>query len=563
MLARYTTRCERLVPVAALVVLLVLMVACRGATLASAATLNPDEAELLAAGRRAALNLSPYVTYTTPTYLFLWPLSLGLLAHAGLPMTLQAAHVLSGLGYVLMAFVGWLLLSRYYGWLLSAVLVLPTALAVFAGPASDFLSLGTELLPISILLAAAVVLLPPERLPSMRRLAVGCAIAGTTLWAKPQLAVLALALCVVGLLMRRLPGEPPDRGGRAPTVVRDLAVAVVAFAAPSVLILLLMAVQGTLPAFVDEPLAVILGYAAQHATTGTGTTPVSAIARLQELGVTLRVSWSAFLWALPGIAVLSGIRRSARPWEHVVGETIWLLPVAAAVVTLLATYPMYLHYGNIVFAGCLLSGIAGTAAARLIRTQEGTLTQPGRPRGISAKVSAAAIGAIVLSIAFVFPGIAEVRSNVADVMQGPWAAGGTTPPRAPEVASLCPPGSRVLVWGWASELYAEYDWLPASRYVTPWPLSSWGHPGRYRATLLAEVNRQPPGCVVEAIGPGSGYFGALGPSDAISVRMPDLAAYLESCYVNFREQVPGMYQKQLQGTAFVNLWRWSGNCPKP
>ena len=41
-------------------------------------------------------------------------------------------------------------------------------------------------------------------------------------------------------------------------------------------------------------------------------------------------------------------------------------------------------------------------------------------------------------------------------------------PSATDATSLstdCPTGSRVLVWGWAAELYSSYDWTPASRYV--------------------------------------------------------------------------------------------------
>ncbi len=34
------------------------------------------------------------------------------------------------------------------------------------------------------------------------------------------------------------------------------------------------------------------------------------------------------------------------------------------------------------------------------------------------------------------------------------------------MSALCPAGEPVFVWGWAAELYAYYNWQPASRFVT-------------------------------------------------------------------------------------------------
>ena len=51
---------RRLAPVIALGVLVVLVIVCRGAFLRFQPLFNPDEAELLATGRRAALGLTPW-----------------------------------------------------------------------------------------------------------------------------------------------------------------------------------------------------------------------------------------------------------------------------------------------------------------------------------------------------------------------------------------------------------------------------------------------------------------------------------------------------------------------
>ena len=89
----------RLAPLFALVVLALMVYACRGAMFNNSPLFNPDEAELLAAGRRATLGLQPYGDYTTPTFLFLWPLVLSLFSALGFGLTLSFAHVLAAAAY--------------------------------------------------------------------------------------------------------------------------------------------------------------------------------------------------------------------------------------------------------------------------------------------------------------------------------------------------------------------------------------------------------------------------------------------------------------------------------
>ncbi len=288
------SRLGRVAPLMMAVVLVVIVVELRGRFLASSATYNPDEAELLAAGRRAALNLVPYVTYTTPTYLIGWPFALGVLADLGVPMTLPTAHVLSALAYVAFALIGWVAVSRRLGWIAAGLLILPTAVALFAAHSTrprDFLALGTELLPAFLVLAgAAVLVIPGTGRPTRRRLAVACVLAGSSLWAMPQIAPLALALCLVGVLLRALPepieadatGEPPH--GVAPTdrraVLRDLAVAGVAFAVPTMVVLGILVVTGMLPRFLAEPVALIRSYVETRQGVQIGAPPRSLPGRL-------------------------------------------------------------------------------------------------------------------------------------------------------------------------------------------------------------------------------------------------------------------------------------------
>jgi hypothetical protein len=538
-------------PVGALLLLIVLVVVCRGSALVSPTALGPDEAELLAAGRRAAMDLAPYATYTTPTYLLLSPTVLGILARLGVPMVLQTAHLLSALAYIWIAFVGWYVMSLRLGWLASAVFVLPATVDLLLGPGprqGDFLSLGTELLPVSIIMLGALVLFSSVGRPSERRLAVASALAGMAVWAKPQVALLAIGFCLAGLLIRRLPPRERDAAPGIPSARTDLLIVGASFAAPSVLFMLVILVQGTMPQFIEEPLAYSWSYITSRQQLGV---VESAPPLVRLAGVILVAAGQplAFLWALPGLPGLSAMWGHGAHRERAISNAIWLAPIIAAVVTLFAVIPLLPHYVNLWYAACILSGMAGLTAARVGRPyRDGPGWLAAWQAGSRSIVVLACV--LVAGVAIIaLPNMSAIGANVRAV-----AVAASSPAIDPiagsNVAVDCPPRARVLVWGWAAELYAEYDWTPASRYVNSWPLARTLDPGPYKDTLFAEIMADPPACVVQAIGPQ--FFGGLDQSDSITAVMANLAAYLGDCYEASQEMLPG---KRL-----VTLWRWSGTC---
>ena len=572
------------------VVLVVLAVELRGRYLTSSASLNPDEAELLAAGRRAALNLLPYVTYTTPTYLFEWPFALGVLAILGVPMTLTTAHLLSALAYLVFALIGWVAISRRLGWLTAALLILPTTVLLFAAHSirpKDYLALGTELLPaFLVLVGAAVLFVPGTGRPTRTRLAVACFLAGASLWAKPQVAPLALALCVVGVLLRALPDPieagmaddpgdgivPADEGGRsAPDTVqgtatdehvdrtsssgagrggllRDLAVAGVAFAAPTVIVLGILVVTGMIPRFLAEPVALIRTYVETRQVVGVGAPPRSLPERVVAAVRLVQRQPGALLWAIPGLAGLIAAARTRRGANVAIWLGAWLLPILGSLATLTVVWPLYPHYLNLLYAGCLVAAMAGIAVARTLdpRPAAGAFP-PGAGRAtrivLVAVVTCAAIAIVVAPLV-----MSPIRANVRAV-----ARAVTSPVQSIQLLEGCERGSRVLVWGHAAELYADYDWQPASRYVVTWSLGDWGETETYERTMVDEVTSNPPTCVVEALGPT--FFGGFGGGAQITVRLPALGDYLARCYKAASAIV--------EANRPVTVWRWSGSCPRP
>jgi hypothetical protein len=90
-----------------------------------------------------------------------------------------------------------------------------------------------------------------------------------------------------------------------------------------------------------------------------------------------------------------------------------------------------------------------------------------------------------------------------------------------EVLQYCPSKSQVLVWGWSSELFAYFDWVPAPDVVNEVAritFSNWsdGSVARISKAVFSEKTE----CIYEAIGPQ--YFGDLNESESIESLAPNV-----------------------------------------
>jgi hypothetical protein len=502
------------------------LVLLRGNLLWTSRMLNPDEAELMAEGRTASLDLFPYSGYTSSTHLFLWPFVLGVLDVVGVPMTLVTAHILSGLSYVFLSTTGWFLMMRRIGGLRAALLVLPPATLLLMGygrldGSIDFLSMTSESLPLVILSVAALVLLGPSRPMSTSQLIAGSMVAGLAVWAKPQsgpIAVAFIAACVLITCVENAPSADRIRLAEVSrTILRSGLVALLAFGTPTVVFLGVMALGGTLDDLVREPLAAMWNYTA-HRDQSEGFVAPGFSDRLAGVGqFTLSFPFAA-VWALGALLHLHLLGRLGPLWMRALGLVAILLPVAAAVLSLWPIHPLFTHYANFLYLGCLL---ASCVAVRLV--------MPGREevrRGRPIELACVALSiAVVSTVLLVRIPITVGRLTTAD---DPLVASAVDP-NATSLSTDCPTGSRVLVWGWAAELYATYDWTPASRFVNAtWQIFPNRRQGEWSSILRDELRQDPPACIVEALGPD--FFYDIDPSSTISSVVPGVSSLLESCY---------------------------------
>lgn len=500
----------------------------RGQWLLSNATLNPDEAELLAIGKRAQLDLIPYQTYSTSTYLFLWPMFMGVLGIMGIHLTLPTAHFLSGLFYEFIAFTGWYLISLQYGRRLATFIVLPTAIFLFVGGGSyDFLELGTELLPLAIISGALWIFFSNHKNLSTARLALGSGVIGVSIWAKPQVGLLGVCLIASCIILRMLERTPSDETfrihGSLAGTWRDSLIGLAAFLTPTILIIAFLAITGELHNFKTQGIPEIFNYVAY-----SNSAPVSILSRVQSADATLVVFPFAFLWAIGGLLGWENRETSHSLARRITNSLAWSLPIFGACITLLVLTKIYTHYLNILFAASMISAVVGARIARIAGSE-----RPRRPSGkniVTHVMGIALIGVLLGNMSLISPNIQFVTHEVATI------ASGHSPPTTDgyiagksDLSRLCPPNSHVFVWGWANELYSYYNWVPASQYVNAiWSLGSPSTVSMVGSTIAFDFSAHPPKCIVEAIGPV--FFGGLPITDTILSAIPQMTNLIPSCY---------------------------------
>ncbi len=176
----------------------------------------------------------------------------------------------------------------------------------------------------------------------------------------------------------------------------------------------------------------------------------------------------AALWALGGLLGWSRNGRNGRPrWLALVA---WLAPVTLAALSLFELPHLYGHYGNLLYAGAMASGIVGCRIARIDKVAGDV--EPANSNVLAAVVALATVVAVLSVSQSTWEQLPFLHKYVTTAVTKQELP--AVDPYRFETAKLrtwCPDNSTVQVWGWAAELYAYYNWMPATRYVdTQWQL---------------------------------------------------------------------------------------------
>jgi hypothetical protein len=329
-------------------------------------------------------------------------------------------------------------------------------------------------------------------------------------------------------------------------ILRSGSVALLAFATPTIVFLTVMLLGGTLDDFAREPVAAMWNYTA-HRDTSQGVVAPPLGDRLVGVYNFAKTYPFAAAWALGAVLTMPLLARLRSNLLRGIGLVAMLLPAVASLACLLPIHPLFPHYASFFYAGCLL---ASCVAVRL--------ADPARDRSIRwrwvefvcvAVVSVMA-GNLVLDV--VGPRLSGVAQHSRQALSGEGFDFENHVPRdATPLGAECQARGRVLVWGWVSELYAYYDWVPASRYVNAtWMIYPSRNSAEYGSIMLRELRRDPPDCIIEALGPA--FFANMDPASTMGAVVPGASALLESCYAPSTAN--------LFDTRQVTLYRRTASC---
>ena len=481
----------------------------RGSAIASLGRFNPDEAELLAGGLRAAKSFIPFKDFTSPTFGPIWPLFLGYLHRFGLPLNLPVAHFLSALILILICKFIFDCSVRRFSVPIAIVVMTPFALQFATGLGDfDYLSLSTELLPLLFLVIATTITFRQGL--SYKSIFIIGLFFGLAVFSKYFFAPLAFIGMVTTLWKAR------SDGVRWVLILKWM---VIGFLLP-ITVLMSWALVAGVPVWkiIESPM-MTLQYL--HGG-GLGNTACTDLSRLNNIRSSLTGHSASLSLMLLGISLCLTSETLIRNRQQLSKLVLLVLPPIIAIFLLSSNCTIFPHYNYLLVGGILQSFIASCSMSK---KSSGSI-----PKSESRT--------ILFLFAFV---IAQISlTNVTQAVSAPLVNG---PEKISQIfsasngfserawdaegiplSSFCKRGDSVLVWGWSPELYSFYDWEPASRYVTTTLMMDkqlfYHDTKNFRKRFSEELQITNLDCVIVSIGPS--FFGSFVEADSMKVQMPAL-----------------------------------------
>jgi hypothetical protein len=483
------------------------------------------------------LSLVPYEKFSSPTYGPTWALFLGVIGRLGFPLTMALAHLLSSLIAALVCIVALIGISKMTDWFVATLLIFPLAICWGYGfNHADYWSLSTELLPLFLLVLGASISFAWAQRPLW--IAFGASLLGLAAWSKYHFGLVVLMALLAAVQKLR-------QGGCS-----WLSSVSLIFVSANIWIALLAGIsltKGVPVSLVVESLEITADY-----IRGGG---ASGLTQQKDAGVATRLSALAtsILTIFPLIPVLSTLviissrcrqtptdltdcYKGANWLRRIVWRSeIWV--VIGAVVTVTVTYPIFPHYNYVIIGGVMVGLIISLDSERRVRRKSDISGLPPQHSFVQDKyfrihsylILLLAIGVSApgfVSSSAVLPNIAI--SDIFDEPSARWER--AVDDEGNPLSESCPPRSKVLVWGWSSEVYAFYDWIPASRYVNTVALIDNNSLNitveRYRERMSQELADFPPDCVIDATGPS--FFPGFGRDESMEQQVPSIWSALQS-----------------------------------
>ncbi len=483
-------------------ILLTIALTHRAGYVFSGNALNPDEAEFLAAGKLASQNLNPYESYSTSTYGPLLIQILGVIGWLGAPLTLPWAHLLSFfllLGILALPFkvaVG----SRNSIYLLGVVA--PIALVTISGINSvselrmgeiDFLALNSELLPLFLISLILVIRKTSENSKSFE-LVVGL-LGFLASISKLQIAPIFLMVTIWFYILNI---------ERQSVKIRITKI-YIAYFALWLGFLGLLGLSSNLKAYFRESLFLTASYvSSNHAAN-------SFFVNLFEAFHLLLIEPMIFFASAYVLFLGLKLNFSDQGTRRKILLTLFLPFFAIVVPGNNFGHYKWLFIWTLLYLPIFL--LTQMHSSRIQKNNDwfSTWNDMQIAQRILLIIPTFLI-AIPLFENFVMPEKLPI-SQFTNMSVAPEESRGETVGviadglYSSEVASLCPQGSHVLIWGWAAELYSYYGWTPTPRLVNDSvrvisrnPNSEW-----VISNVLDVIRTKKATCIIDAS--GEGFFG--------------------------------------------------------
>jgi hypothetical protein len=518
---------------ALMVLITVFTVVCRRPYYINAFNLSPDEAELVAISKLAGESWFPYSNYTTPTSGPIWPEFLSALSKMGVDLTFPNLHILS-VALVGLAFIPlqWLILhSAKRDLALVSLPIFFITVAVYLPTHSNFAELATETLPLAIL--TVTVMINARKVTPKRSFLAGflCAFA---IFGKYQ--VLPLILSVSAYLWTSSACGELSKKERREIQWKFW----IGISTSSTAILCLIALGGGMRKFLVESVGFSLDY------TNGGQSLFNSGGNVLEKfinGYNLIESQTLVFLALTTTVLIILYRIVFRKFSLNYHEDsrkgiLSILTIFLGMTSVSSPGNFFPHYLLLLMWSILVSLVI------LVKNDSGTCrkTQYGK-WGLNKKNSAI----ILLSLCLAFSLFAINRDRDIILLEYQQARSEKYSPRLTyenqkaliePYSHLCPNHSRVLIWGWAAELYTYYDWYPTRDFVNDSiKYLSGFEKQNIQQRLKDNIGDKATMCVIEAI--GDNFFYNINSMYSLENVFPEILPSLEKEYFKVESREDG------------------------
>lgn len=484
--------------------------------------INPDESELIATARLAAMPGGLNANYTTATYGPIWPEFLALLNHAGMTLDHFNAHRLALIMKIFIFLMPQYIAMRKIGVAKLSLVLIPINIAVFLPSSTEFAFLSTELLPLAFLTLAVIVILKMKHESYLIIVSILFSLAFLSKYQSVLMSIIIIFFIFLRYVKEGVINFKPFF--RALIGFSFLTLANLTF------FVILLINNNSVQKFFSESVLFSINY-----STGERFGDSLNVFEKIKIGSNLLASQPLLMCTLFSLIVLiktsSLSKLNLRTSKKEISFEVFAL-LSLCILTLVGfltitipgnDFPHYLLF--FIWTTVLFC----TAYARLSNVFNFKLNSIDEPVKIAKSgyygITVFLIVAIVSanSLARPFRDLINTPKLINNYDSRYKTLGDS------EVLQYCPSKSQVLVWGWSSELFAYFDWVPAPDVVNEVAritFSNWsdGSAARISKAVFSEETV----CIYEAIGPQ--YFGGLNESESIESLAPNIFKNMSENY---------------------------------